>query len=83
MAFQKNGNSNANIKTVGSGKVLNFPTKQQFTSDGKIWTVRKAYFESGEDFREIVADDGTNEVVPLKSLQKSAAQDGDFEFIKE
>lgn len=70
MAFKKTINAN-NTEVVKTGSVP-FPVGRRFVYDGRVWTVREAFADSGEDFRRIISSSGDDEILTLKSLMKDA-----------
>ena len=47
---------------------LKFSEKTQFEFDNKTWTVKRAFVENNSDMVEIVANDGTVEIMLLSTL---------------
>ena len=76
MAFKKTFSSQE-MEPIGE----KFPKGCQFIRDEKKWTVTKSFTEDNTSWRRMVANDGTDEVVMLSTLEKDIAE-GSISFIE-
>jgi len=76
MAFKKTFSSEG-IEPVGD----KFPKGCKFIRDRKKWTVTASWQENNADWRRMVADDGTDEVVEIKTLERDL-DEGAITFVE-
>ena len=75
-------------KTIASGKVepinkrSDFSVGTKFKLDNHLWTVTKSDYSDNTEMRTVVAEDGSVEIMTLKTLQKDM-KDASFEFLPE
>ena len=76
MAFKKTFSSKG-IEPIGN----KFAKGCKFIRDGKKWTVTASWQENNADWRRMVADDGTDEVAEIKTLERDL-DEGSITFIE-